>query len=231
MTKTTIESFYDPVGNRTTLGWTSFAKFVIFAVLLGFCSQGCRNAPDKSIRVELGSPSFFWADNARRSLADADFLEPKWREYGPLVICDSGGASIDALFRLLEYSHAGIFSSKVIETEDGNLPFRRGPIDDLPFWEYEQMSNSLSRVFIRTDGVHLGDNCVDIETLRSVFADKLAVGRIVIEIYPAIGTSLKSTVDVMRIFAALGGKDIFLVFGLSDENCTPAGLQSAVDFK
>lgn len=43
----------------------------------------------------------------------------------------------------------------------------------------------------------------------------------------AVATTLKSSVDVMRTFAALGGKDIFIVFGFSDENCTPAGVQSA----
>ena len=196
------------------------------AILLTFFLLGCRNAADKTIRVELGSPSYFWADNTRQRLAGVDFLEPQWRESGPLIICDSGGASIDAVFRLLEYSHASIFST-FIETDGLYLPFRRDPIDNLPFWEFGQMTNSLFRVFVRADGVHVGDDVVDIEALRSVFADKLAAGRVVLEIYPAIGTPLKSSVEVMRTFAALGGKDIFIVFGFSDENCTPAGVQSA----
>ena len=219
------EYFYNRPGNRTTSAWksTAFVKIMTWTMLLFLSLVGCKNAPDKSIRVELGSPSYFWADNTRQRLAGVDFLEPQWHEYGPLIICDSDGVSIDALFRLLEYSHASIFST-FIETDGQYLPFRRDPIDNLPFWEFEQMTNSLLRVFIRTDGVHVGDDSVDIEALRSIFADKLAAGRVVLEIYPAIGTPLQSTVKVVRALVALGGKDLFLVFGLSDENCTPAGL-------
>lgn len=201
-------------------------KFAIIAVILCCYLFGCSTRQDKCIRIEIESFSRILKDRTCDKNAAENYFKAKLRDgCRAIVIRDYGKASIDDLFCLYETVHGGLFNLS-IETEGGELPFRAGPIEDLPFDEFSQTTNLLLRVFIRTDGIYVGADAVEYEALRRYFKNKLASWPSALEIYAAIGTPLQSTIDAMRAFSAQGGRNIFIVFGYSDKYCNPSGIRS-----